>query len=148
MNHHTNGMLFFIFPQKVSSVGNSIVKKDLQFDITYLTSKDSATVALTYIADQSIKTDSLKLFLVDGETSYSAATEVLYIERKSSKWVHRVKFAIPYQMLEELFALNSSPLTVIIPSKLGDISYSYSAKKWKKQTELMSNIFEVIQLNK
>ncbi len=146
MSKHTEGFLFFIYPQKVPAGKDALAKKDLRLDFTYLTSKDSITLTATYTASQLFPASEVTLLIPD-KGRYSFPVEVIYRDKKKNKWRHRVRFTIPYTLFEEAYQ-SPDPYQTSFTDEGRSLRYSYSRGSWNRIKAKMMEIIQAIRLNK
>jgi len=140
------GSLYFIHPQTGFSSKDPGTVKGLIYDITYLSERDSATFAFTYYTQSVLKVDSVFILDAMGQEVYKTPANVLYVQPKSSYWQQRVNYPVPYEILTTLYEA-SSPYQLVLS---GDRQIRYTLKPgvWKKQSAVVTKIFEVVKYNK
>lgn len=139
------GNVYFVHPQKVFESNNEETLKKLEYDITYLTGKDSISFTFTYYTHNVLKTDSIKLLNDKKELLYEGKAIVYFIQPKKNYWQQRVSLTLPYDLLVKTFQEENSFIVSLIGGKT--IDYQMKPKAWKKQSQMISKIFDVIKYN-
>ena len=145
VSNHEEGSLYFILPQSIAKTSKEISKKDFLFDVTYLNSRDSVSYTCTYTTNKEFHSDSISI-----QSNGQIATlplETLFIDKKSSSWIHRVRFIIPFDYFEQLYQ-NDNSYKIIISSKGDFVEYEYKEKKWTQAKAKMNDIITLIKVNK
>jgi len=132
--------LYFIYPQSGFKSGSD----KLIFDLTYLDSRDYATLNFTYTDKESLEVDSVS-FIYDGTIIHLPAQRI-YTESKS-KWVHRIGVDIPFEMLRAFFKSSNTP-EICLHSRGQKICLHIKKGHWGKISQTNSRIFEIITLNR
>jgi len=151
LHHHYSfypqevGNVYFIHPQKGFASNETGAKKDLTYDITYLSKADSATYTFTYFAKDVLSIDSIRLTDDSGNVIYTAAAVMYYVQPKKSYWQHRASVMIPYELLPKIYR-NDTPYTLqLIGGRT--LRYTMKPKTWKKQSYMVSRILEIVKYN-
>ncbi|GEM_PF-791626 len=140
------GNVYFIHPQKgFENNGNGPVKK-MEYDITYLSGKDSASYTFTYYSENPMQIDSVKIMSRSGQLIYAEKATMFYVQPKKTYWQQRASVSIPYDLLVEIYQ-NENPYSISL-SGGKRLDYEMKPKRWKKQAELVSKIFDVVKYNK
>ncbi|NDW18886.1 hypothetical protein D0T53_08165 [Dysgonomonas sp. 216] len=140
---HNDGYLYFIYPMEGFSTNDTKAKKDMVFDITYLTTRDSVTYNFTYYTKEASPTDSVFILLPDNERSYVEST-MFYVEPKRKNWEQRASLSIPAEFLNKMYE-NDLPYKVLVHSKGNSYLYTMKEKDWKKQSAIVRKILESIK---
>ena len=143
MRHSTEGALFFIRPNTLTSTTN---KSNLQFDITYLNSADSASIKMTTYENTLVEVDSVAVIAGDSRYVCNAVLSI-YKEKESKSWVHRSDCVFPYQAVKEVMISDAAP-TIEVYTNKGTSSYTLSVNKWKSLRTHMIDIFMIIDYSK
>lgn len=138
--HQQNGTLYFIFEQNDFRNSNS----DFKYDLTYLSTADSATLNFSIIDKANVEIDSISL--VKDSFHISNKSERIFIEPKKSKWHGRFTTKFLFSDLEKFYG-DDLP-RIILYSKKGEMEFTISKGAWKNQSELVNKIFMVIKYNK
>jgi hypothetical protein len=139
------GNVYFIHPQKVFESNNAGALKKLVYDITYLAGKDSASFTFTYYTYHVMKIDSVT-FLNDKEDVLFEGKAITYfIQPKKNYWQQRVSLTLPYALLVKTFQEENSFIISLTGKE--SISYQMKPKVWKKQSQMVSNIFDIVKYN-
>ncbi len=138
-----SGMLYFFFP--LDDFQEDVSRSPLIFDISYLSSRDSATVNFSYFLSSADPAVSLVLRTGEGETVCKATKLFIDLENHQ-KWHHRFSTTV---LLSDLAYFFRSVLPPEILIKTKDSHYTYTIKKcrWKKHGSIVSVIIEMIQTN-
>lgn len=141
------GSVYFIHPQKGFKSKDKEVVKDFIYDITYLSTKDSASFTFTYFTENILKADSLTIVGAGGSPIYTGEIEMYFVQPYKGKiWQHRGNLVIPYDILVQLYQ-NESPYSISLNGRK-TIHYEMKAGTWKKQSSIVLKIFDVIKYNK
>lgn len=140
-----HGTLFFVLPSQIPLNESNNCSKDLTFDLTYLTKKDSITINSTFITQTQERIDSIRLHYDQGK-QYHASFTIFYVQQKSNKWHYRINMPIPYSILRQAY-ISEMPFTIEIISKKYISTFSYKKKEWDKARNTMNQIFTVIEAN-
>lgn len=144
MNVTQEGNLYFIYDLKMKSQTEDV--KSLEFDYTFVESRDYVTLTATCISKNSVILDSLSLLLPTG-CKYSNAVDKIYTERKS-QWQTRFNCNIDYDFWLKMYD-SDTPFQLVLQDKNGvQIIYEDSKKGWKKNKKKMQSIQEVISVNR
>ena len=146
MSFYKDGLLFFILPQPIFKTSNNIAQKDFIFDITYLTKNDSSSFTATYTTKINFPADSIHIQDSDGSV-ISTPLKMIFIDKKSSQWIYRVRFMVSFELLRRLY-ISEYPYRVYIVSNKNRIEYQYSTNEWKKKRKKMNEILDIIKINK
>ncbi len=144
MRPRTNDLLYFILPIEITSTERNT--EAATFDITYITSKENATVNMTIYSDESLQTDSI-VFLGNGVRHVSKQFETFYIEKEKKKgWAHRYSCKVPLIDIQRLYA---SPMAwqLQVHAKGKIFTYVQSERVWKDEQKRMKEILTMIQIN-
>ncbi|NCB07157.1 MAG: hypothetical protein EOM73_03220 [Bacteroidia bacterium] len=137
-----NGVLYFISPQIEFS--NNIINAKFIYDITYLTTNDTATINFSYY-DKNEKTIDSVVFVSDNQR-YSARVKKLFIETKKLKWHYRYSFNFSFTDLNIFFNQTDNP-KIILYTQQGAVELSVKTKTWKKKSVLIKKILTLIKYN-
>jgi|AVFP01.1.fsa_nt_gi hypothetical protein len=135
------GTLYFINPL-IDFKGE---KSKLEYDITYLANNDSATFNFTYFTKELYQIDSI-LFINATSTS-RAKVNKLFVDHVKNKWEHRYSARIPLNELQVFLTDENPGDLVLLSTDSVKKNYSLNNGKWKKQKELLSKIFDLIEAN-
>lgn len=138
------GMLYFIYPQKGFESKHN--KEEFVYDITYLNSGDSVVFNFTYIDSRILQPDSLSFFSSESATPIVAPVSKIYIESSKSNWIYRYGAKFLFSEFSSHFPGSTSPVFKLY---CGDevIIIDIKDGKWKKQSGILSKIFDIIKLN-
>jgi hypothetical protein len=139
-----SGALYFIYPKDGFRSDHS--KSELIFDITHLDSSDSLTFNFTYIDPMLFQIDSLSVQYND-EFYISAPASKIFIEPSKSKWSYRYGAFFAFHDFDRLFDFSQSPEIKLYCGE-NTISLKMKQNKWKKESQLISRIFDIIRLNR
>lgn len=135
------GTLYFINPL-IDFKGDKSV---MSYDITYLTGHDSATFNFTYFTKNLHQIDSI--LLAGDNASYKIPVTKLFVDNRKNKWEHRYSARLPMENLQEFFTNEKQGSVFLLNAKSDEKQYSQSKGKWKRQKELLTKIFDLIQAN-
>ena len=138
-----SGILYFIFP--LDDFQEREEKSRLIFDISYLTSRDSATVNFSYFLSSAHPADSLTLRSGDHVSTCPARKLFMDIENHQ-KWHHRFTATIHLTDLAHFFQ-SPFPPEIIIATQDDHLIYRIRKNHWKKQGSIISSIIQIIQAN-
>ncbi|MBQ8656867.1 MAG: hypothetical protein IJ527_07465 [Prevotella sp.] len=138
-----NGVLYFIEPMKMHTYDGCASKKDMLFDITYLTNDDdSVSFTTTVITENITKLDSVCIHM--GEKTIKTNTEFIYCDPDGSRYVNRIRFYIKWTEWKELYEY-PQPYIVDFGNNL---YFAFKPKKWEKERKEIMQIINIIELNK
>lgn len=137
------GILYYIYKQP--SFRSTTGKRYLKFDITYLNSKDSATITFSYFDRSATTLDSL--VLLDGSSRVPSQLKKIYIEDEGRSWNYRYSALVPYNNLVSFFSKPGSQ-TLLLYTKETQVNLKMKNKAWKKSSARLSKIFQLINYNK
>ena len=139
------GSVYFIYPQDGFTCGELGSNKELVYDITYVTFKDSVTYNFTYRNKQANPVDSVQLRLPSGRTE-TIVHERLFVEPVKSHWAHRISLYIPKPCFRELYA-SEQPYEVLLYTPAGVFNYTIRQNKWNEQRNIVNGVLQVIDYN-
>ena len=137
----SNGTLYYIFKQKGFFAPD---KQKIDYEIIYLTTSDSALINFSYRANTPRRLDSIGF--VSGSHLIIGQLKKIFITTKRATWVYRYSTKVPYIELTTFFKANNSPKIKLF-TKDGEIDFLVRRKKWRKNAEIVSKIFEVVSYN-
>lgn len=137
-----NGTLYFIFPQ--SGFHNNKIKSKLTYDITYLTSSDSATLNFSYFDKLDRTIDSVTF--ISNSQKFSSSIKKIFIETKKTKWHYRYSTNILFTDLN-IFFNQADNAKIILHTQQGMVELSIKTKTWKKQSSVTKRILTLIKHN-
>ena len=138
-----NGTLYFIFPQ--SGFNNNKINCKFTYDITYLTTNDSAILNFSYFDKLDRAIDSVAF--ITGSHRFSSSAKKIFIETKKTKWHYRYSTNILFTELNVFF--NSvDNAKIILYTQQGAVELGIKSKNWKKQSSVTKKILTLIKYNK
>lgn len=140
-----NGNVYFIHPQKGFESKDTEAVKSLIYDITYLSGRDSASFTFSYSVKNVLQIDSVQITDHTGKPVYTTPANMFYVQPKRNYWQHRASIQIPYTLLEQLYDQTNPYVLSLIGGRT--IQYETKPGSWKKQSGIVSKIFEVIKYN-
>jgi len=140
-----NGNVYFIHPQKGFESKDNEAVKGLIYDITYLSGKDSASFTFSYSIKNVLQIESVQITDHTGKQVYTIPANMFYVQPKKSYWQHRASIQIPYSLLEELYRQDTPYSISLIGGR--KIQYEIKPSQWKKQSGIISKIFDVVKYN-
>ncbi|HLS30904.1 MAG TPA: hypothetical protein VK021_08615 [Flavobacteriaceae bacterium] len=138
-----NGTLYFIEPKE--EFQNKQAKQGLVYDLTYLTSKDSISLKFTFTDKESRAIDSIRL--QNDQNSITGSTKKLFIDLKRKTWQHRYAADFDFDNLAEFYQQAENPKIIVYYSGKST-TLSIKTRKWKKEAQVLSKIFNLIEQNK
>lgn len=136
-----DGTIYHILPQQgFKSEGGSLV-----YDITYLNSRDSATLNFSYLGELPLSIDSIIFVYTD--LRIALPTKAFFMEPRKNKWKHRQTVHISYPALCSLFEREQAPQIILSTSK-DLLTLEITPKKWREQSERITKILSLIRFNK
>lgn len=139
----SEGMLYYICPQKMPKMSDSMAKKPLLYDVTHLSTTDTVTISSTIWSQFPLQTDSVRI-VQNGKVWRASAIEVIYVERDKNLYKTRVRFPLLWAELKELYSSNDP----FILDFYHNFTYLYPLKEWNKKKEEMNEILRIIELNR
>ncbi len=140
------GNVYFIHPQKGFSSSDKETVKELVYDITYVSNRDSATFIFSYYTSQVLQATTVRLKDQQGNILYESPLEMMFTQPQKSYWQQRAQFRIPYVLLEQIYR-EPAPYSITLGGKR-DIHYNIKNSTWKKQSGIINKIFEVVEYNR
>lgn len=138
-----NGMLYFIRPMHLPKCNGNQTKYGMTFDITYLSGdNDSVSFTTTIVTPVVEKLDSVSI--KNESKTIKAKTELIYCEPYKSYYVNRLRFYIKWSEWKELYGY-TMPYTIELNNHL---RFSFPQNKWKKESKIINDIINIIELNK
>jgi len=137
-----NGTLYFIFPQ--SGFGNNDSKSKLTYDITYLTTNDTATLNFSYFDASRHVVDSVSF--IGNNKRYSSSVKKIFIGTKRRKWHGRYSSKVLFTDLNSFLSLTDKP-RIILYTQQGAVELTIKARTWKKQSSVAKKILNLIKYN-
>jgi hypothetical protein len=137
-----NGTFYFIYKQ-----GNFQGKQkvSLHFDISYLTSRDSATFNFSYFDKDITSIDSL--ILISPNKRLAVYAKKLFVEPYGKKWQHRFTTSPVFNDLQGFFVANPNP-TMLLHTKNGYKTLHIKRRRWNKISSRTERIITLINYNK
>lgn len=137
-----NGTLYFIFPQ--SGFNNNKINGKLTYDITYLTTNDTATLNFSYYDKLDRTIDSV--VFISGNQTFSSSAKKIFIETKKTKWHYRYSSKILFTDINVFFSQADNP-NIILYTQQGTVELNIKTKTWKKQSSVTKKILTLIKYN-
>ena len=138
-----SGTLYFIFP--LDDFQETTAKSRLIFDISYLSSRDSAMINFSYFYSSAHPAHSLILKSEDNMTVCPARKLFMDVENHQ-KWHHRFTTTIHLSDLAFFFQSDLPPEIIIVTDD-DHLIYRINKRHWKKQGNIISVILQMIQVN-
>ncbi|MDR0750291.1 MAG: hypothetical protein LBF62_12105 [Tannerellaceae bacterium] len=139
------GNVYFIYPQKVFESNDAGALKKLTYDITYLAGRDSASFTFTYYTHNVMKIDSVKLLSDKMDVLFEGKAITYFVQPRKNYWQQRASLTLPYELLVKTFQEDNSFIISLTGKK--SISYQMKPKVWKKQSQMISKIFDIVEYN-
>lgn len=138
-----SGMLYFINPMHMPKCNGNLTKYGLTFDITYLSGdNDSVSFTTTIVTPTIERLDSV--FIKNESKIVRAKTELIYCEPYKSYYVNRLRFYIKRSEWKELYGC----MTPYVIEFGNHLCFSFYQNKWRKERKTISEIINIIELNK
>jgi hypothetical protein len=142
--HYTSSVqegyyLYYFLPSKEMKATSCDCR--LQYDITVMSSKDSATFNFSISSPTVIGISAIKM----GSSEDFFEAKKLYIDKKSKTWKMRYSTMVPIKELERYFSSEISTLKV--RTENSNLDFSQKARNWKKYSEINTQILQLIRLN-
>lgn len=146
---HTDGLLYFVYPQKMAGMKENmkLCRGPLSYDYTYLDARDSVTLLVTVETYAVFSADSLFVSLPDG-SRHACAAEMIYCEPHKNAWRCRLRCMLPYGTWEQMY--RDKPFTLTLFSAKGGVSLCFKDKAgaWSKVCARFARLQEMIRLNR
>jgi len=139
-----DGTLFFLSPKKLGNVKGA---DGFEFDMTYVTSNDSAYVNFSVKSKTAVRPTGLCLIYGNGEKYECDNYKLLFIDKHGSSYEIRVTSTFPFSVLREAFSSTESPVYAFNLAGT-NVEASYKKSAWKKDRSRISEIFNLIDLMK
>lgn len=141
----TGGLVFFFNPTRVL-VNETDVVRELVYDMTYNLGLDSLTLNFTVVGKGNIVEPAVKFNSeIDGFELNNV--KLLYVEKRKAYYIYRYTSKVLYEDMVSSFR-GSLPMKIELVIKDMVITAQYGKRKWKKEVKTMSEIFELIELQK
>ena len=137
------GTLYYIFPMQLKTGKNN---QDFLYDFTSLSSKDSVNVNFSFYEKQKLVIDSICIRNKSNEIKSS--TKKIFVEVDHNNWKYRYGFAIKNADLINIYNSKEIPTIYMIYNGGEKSEIKISKRKWKKQSNIISRIFEMQAMNK
>ena len=137
-----NGTLYFIFPQ--SGFNNNKINSKLTYDITYLTTNESAILNFSYYDKLDRTIDSVAF--ISGNQRFSSSAKKIFIETKKTKWHYRYSTNFLFTELNGFFN-QADNAKIILYTQQGPVELNIKTKTWKKQSSVTNKILTLIKYN-
>ena len=145
-----NGTLYFVFPQRMpvlNAYGRQGMKQ-LDYDYTYLDSRDSVSMLMTVECNMLCQIDHATITYGNGKT-ISSDVEILYCDKKKLQWVHRIGIKFTQGQWNEVYSqLKPFTLTLVDKNGMPIAAFSDKVNNWGKIRTQYSDLMTVIRLNK
>lgn len=139
-SYQDNGVLYFVYPD-LTFLGEG----ELSFDLTYLHPNDSVVLNFTYTDTQLLKLQQLSIS-VNHSVLASDSLNQLFVEYKKGSWVHRYSATFEKHTLYTLLT-EPTPIDILLSTADGIVNLEVKEKQWKKQSEILQLIFQMIDAN-
>lgn len=137
-----NGTIYFLEPKKLTDVTG--IKK-FEFDITYVTTSDSAFVNFTTLSDVAVKPADIRLVYGSDNEYECNDSRLLFIDRNKSKYEIRMMCRLPITVIRSAFTSGTAP--VFRFSLDGrTVSATYKPSVWKKERSQITEMFNLIDI--
>lgn len=138
-----NGELYYIYP--IDGFKEIDGRGKLTFDITYLTSNDTAIVNISVYSsyEQKLKAIIARLDSI----ALKAPLRQLMIEPNKRDWHYRYTFKLHFNDIKTIFTSPTPPVFHITGTSR-EIAMKMNNRKWKKQSAIVRKILQLIELNK
>jgi hypothetical protein len=137
------GTLYFVFP--FGDFQEATTKTPLIFDISYISSRDSATLNFSYFHSSALPASSL--ILKSADIVVTCPARKLFIDLENhQKWHHRYSTTVRMSDLSRFFQ-SAIPPEIIVTTDDGPLLYRIGKGRWNKQGRIVSSIVQMIQAN-
>lgn len=139
------GTVYFVHPQK--GFKSTELPKDLEYDLTYVSTTDSVTFNCTYFSkENAIKADSMALVSSTGNR-ISSSTEMFFMDTyKGNQWRNRASSKFIATDIVPFYN-SQTPFQVIVYSGSKQYTFIMKQGEWNKQMPIVKKIFNLIELN-
>lgn len=146
---HPDGLLYFVYPQKMPEVkgGVKLCRGPLSYDYTYLDARDSVTLLVSVETNKAFRADSLFVDLPDG-SRYACATEMIYCEPFKNIWKCRLRCVLPYGKWEQMYRTEPFMLTLFTVKDNVRLCFKDKPGVWSKVRARFARLQEMIRLNR
>ena len=139
------GLVAFFYPAEVPVNDNAVVH-DFSYDMTYNLTSDSLT--LNFTVEGVAGVDELSVMFVSGEGRFELdKIKILYVEKAKDVYTYRFTSKALWQDVMSIFK-GSLPLKVEMVVNGVNFTAQYGRKRWRKEVRVMSEIFELIEMQK
>lgn len=146
---HPDGLLYFVFPQKMAELKRSmkLCRSPLSYDYTYLDARDSVTLLVTVETNTVFGADSLFVDLPDG-ARYACKVEMIYREPRKKAWRCRARCMLPYDVWERMYKAQPFSLTLFSVQDHVALCFRDKSRTWSKVRACFGRLQEMIRLNR
>lgn len=141
----TGGLVFFFNPTKVLINRTDIVREFI-YDMTYNLKSDSLTLNFTVVSECDIVEPAIR-FNSEINGFELNNIKILYVEKHKGNYIYRFTSRVLYADMESAFR-GSLPMKIELVVNDSVITAQYGKRKWKKEVKTMSEIFELIEMQK
>lgn len=142
-SNQPHGTLYYIKPQK--GFKSKPLKAELIYDITYLSTSDSVVLNFSFY---DIRPDKIRSIALQQQNKVLASdVELIFFNLKKKMWEKRYSAKFEINELCDMYKEAEAPVWILYLEG-GDIELSINKRKWKKQSEIVSTIFDLIFYNR
>lgn len=139
--HQEEGILYYIYENKDFRNHD---KSPLAYDLTYHSAKDSITFNFTFLTDQPQEINGIKLFQENNAQIFPVKR--IFVEKDKKQWKQRYSAKMAFNDLKDFFQASSVSIQLMTLQNT-ELSYESKSKRWKKQSAIVADILQIIELN-
>lgn len=136
---------YYIYEQKINKQRGG-TPFAFVYDVTYADTSLTTTYHFSITEPKIVTLDSIAFIVGEHRIAYPTPTQ-FYIDKVKKGWLHRYELPVLLTDLESMYDSNH-PLHIIAYTPHGELNYQIRAAKWKKISNRMQQIFDIITLNK
>ena len=137
------GIMYFIYERE--GFFGTTNKSRFSYDISYINSKDSATINFTYQEKNGRNLDSIAF--IRGGRRVASPLKKIYVDLKGSKWIYRYSATLTFSDLKAFFEVRPEQPLIQLYTREGTVDLAIKQKTWTKTTRILSKIFLLISFN-
>ena len=150
---HAEGLLYFVFPQKMRNHDSgrdvNLSNKPLLYDYTYLDTQDDVTLLITITTVAPFLPDSLVVFTGKEDLFLKWKTEVLYVQTRGKQWEVRTKTQLTFDEWCAIYLLRVVPQYVFVSMDKSCMTFHQDNKReWDKIAARFRKLHNLIQINR
>lgn len=137
------GQVFFIKPHTIAA---KAIKKEFEYDMTYVEGGDSLVFNFTVESSVPIKVEEFSIVNENGLQVKSAPCVKLFVDMRKKKYLIRTQTWFAYEDVKEVITA-STQYSFVVKTSSDDIVFADKKSVWKKERKKLTEIFNIINVN-